>query len=388
MARTPRHDAPHGTIERRGSRRYRARYPDPRGTLTESGRRVQIAAPRSFETRADAEAWLRAEWQLIQYGDWTPPAERAARAAAATVTLGEYWPRFMQRRGYRPSSAATNQSVFRNRLEVTFGDVALADVTPAMVRDWWAKVRAEHPDTGKRNHDAAVLLKALFNDAVRDGLVSVNPVDIETRRPRSAEKPIPTREQLAAIVDGMPDHLKAPTLVMAWCALRIGEAAALQRGDVERVTTGGQARVYLHVRRTGQRVGGQWVEGPPKTEAGARRVPVPPAIVGELDRHMRRFTAPGKASILFPNAHGGHLVRQRYGAVLARRAEAAGCPGVTPHSLRHAAATHWAIAGANVAELQSLMGHETPDMALHYTHVAAGRLEELSDAISCDLDHT
>ena len=47
-----------GQIERLASGRYRARYSDPYGRVTEQGVQLRHNAPHTFATKADAEAWL------------------------------------------------------------------------------------------------------------------------------------------------------------------------------------------------------------------------------------------------------------------------------------------------------------------------------------------
>jgi site-specific recombinase XerD len=62
---------------------------------------------------------------------------------------------------------------------------------------------------------------------------------------------------------------------------------------------------------------------------------------------------------------------------LKRHAHRAGIPfKVTPHSLRHAYATHLLRGGASVRHVQQLLGHESLDTTMLYTRVAIADLKK------------
>ncbi len=83
---------------------------------------------------------------------------------------------------------------------------------------------------------------------------------------------------------------------------------------------------------------------------------------------------------LFPS-HGktGHLTRHRFYGLIKEIAVAAGVsPGkVTPHTLRHAFATHLLARGADLRAIQTLLGHADVATTEIYTHVLDERLTDL-----------
>ncbi len=83
---------------------------------------------------------------------------------------------------------------------------------------------------------------------------------------------------------------------------------------------------------------------------------------------------------LFPSrAKAGHLTRHAFFALIKRLAVEAGVSPdkVTPHTLRHAFATHLLAGGADLRAIQTMLGHADVATTEIYTHVVDERLEEL-----------
>ncbi len=94
----------------------------------------------------------------------------------------------------------------------------------------------------------------------------------------------------------------------------------------------------------------------------------------------RPGAAVAPSRFLFPSrGKEGHLTRYWFFALVKKLAVAAGLdPGkVTPHSLRHAFATHLLEGGADLRSIQTLLGHADVATTEIYTHVVDERLREL-----------
>lgn len=378
-----------GEVERRvsatGKVTHRARYAMPDGTRYS----------RTLTTRMDAEAWLAAERVLIDREEWTPPRARQAaeskrQAAAASNTVGSFAERFVVERGLRPTTQKNYRLLLGTRILPYFADTPLTEVTLTEIKQWRASL---DPATAASNAAAYRLLRALLQSAEEEELIFRAPPKIRGAGSSPVRRvAVPaTLDELAVIVDAMPERLRLLIVLAAFVGLRQGELLELRRSDVDGVT--GRLSVTRKVDK--DVIPGAHnaclecgrVISAPKTASGVRTVHVPPPFLAMLQRHLLEHCAPGPAGLLFPGDRTDHMsVRYLMDRYRPAR-EAAGRPDLTIHHLRHTALTMAGQHGATAAELQARAGHASQAAMAIYQHATLDRDRSLAEAIGDTYRH-
>lgn len=358
-----------GTIRKRSNGRWQAYYVG----LDQNFHR----APSTFTAKSDAEAWLAAERRLIQNDEWTPARSRRARVRRSAEAFGPYAESWLEFRELKPRTRALYRRQLDRFILPAFADLSIRDITPSVVRVWHSRL---DPRTPAQRAQAYALLRAILSTAVADEIVAANPCRIRGAgmAPRSRRVEPATLDELALLVEHMPERYGPLVLIGAWCGLRFGELAELRRSDVDLTTR------TIHVRRGVVRIDGHMTVGTPKSEAGIRDVSIPPHLVPMLRDHLEFRVPDVRDALVFssvsdPNVqlHPNTIYRHWY-----RAREAAGRPDLRIHDLRHTGAVLAAQTGATLAELMARIGHSTPQAALRYQHAARGRDAEIAEALS------
>ena len=103
-------------------------------------------------------------------------------------------------------------------------------------------------------------------------------------------------------------------------------------------------------------------------------------VLWEETQDVARLKGKPLSRFLFPSrGKEGHLTRHRFYILIKELAVHAGVSPakVTPHTLRHAFATHLLENGADLRSIQTLLGHADVATTEIYTHVLEARLQEL-----------
>lgn len=106
-----------------------------------------------------------------------------------------------------------------------------------------------------------------------------------------------------------------------------------------------------------------------------RTVPLTEDAAQAIELYVERYRGT-QEGLLFQTLAGQELHRQRLFDIVVKHAKRAGVKDVTPHTLRHACATHLLNAGANLRLIQEVLGHSSIMSTQRYTHFSSAEMQE------------
>ncbi len=304
------------------------------------------------------------------------------------MTLLDYIEQFLDMLLSQKGFSANTLSAYRNDLTqfanfVMEGQGALAKPLgswPQVTRDsvisflLYFKERRYAPTTVARKQAA---IKSFFKYLVSKGVVSANPTEelvsqhVDRALPHTISSSEADRliEKLNAASD-TPETLRDRAMLQLLYAtgLRVGEMVALNLGDLD------PDLKSISISSRGR----------------SRRVPINSQIVRDmlreyLKRGRPRLAQPahkgatladdaGGEKPLFLNHRGQRLTRQGFWLILKGYARAAGLNEITPHTLRHSFAAQKLKNGADMRDLQQMLGHANVSTTQVYARI--GQQEE------------
>ncbi|MBX3100709.1 MAG: site-specific integrase [Salinibacterium sp.] len=345
------------SYETKDGKRYRAHYRDP-------DRRNREKA--GFTRKRDAEEFLAGVVVTSLRGEYVDPSQ----GKATIRDLGNEW--LANQSHLKPSSHKPVEIAWRVHVEPSWGSRRVSEILHSDVQSWitiWGNGRSA--TTVLRAYG---VLAGILDVAVRDRRIAVNPArDVKLpRKPKSKHKYL-TMVQVELLVAQVREH-KVLTYVLAYTGMRWGEATGLRVGSVDR------KRRRLLVEENAVMVAGTVHVGTPKTHE-KRSVPYPAFLdeamaelcVGRNDGDV--LFGDGVTHLKTPHSVTGWFVQ----AVMRSQQLDPTFLRVTPHDLRHTAASLAISAGANVKAVQRMLGHASAAMTLDtYTDLFEDDLDEVS----------
>ena len=343
-------------------KRYRVRYRKPDHSQTDK---------RGFRTKREAEDFLSSIEVSKLRGEWVDPTR-------SRITVGEWAGHWYDD---QLQLKTTTLSGYRHSLDKhvlpRWGSVRLVEVGHADVQAWVTMLsRTLAPSTVRQVY---LVLAGLIKYAVRDGRLSRNAAQgVQLPRVVKSSRGYLTHAQVRVLASGCGDYGDI-VLFLAYTGLRWGEMAALKVGRLDML------RRRLEVAEAVSMPRGQLVWSTPKSHS-SRSVPFPEFLAEPL---ARRCEGRKRDELVFVGPDGGVLRsgnfrrRQFASAVAQARASDADFPTLSPHDLRHTAASLAVSAGANVKAVQRMLGHASAAMTLD---VYADLFDDDLDAVAVALN--
>jgi integrase len=212
--------------------------------------------------------------------------------------------------------------------------------------------------------------------AVEDSRIPRNPCDgVKLPKRQHSDRGYLSHAQVSALADAV-ERQGEVVRFLAYTGLRWGEMAALRVQDFDVL------RRRVNVSRSVTESGGlQW--SAPKTYE-RRSVPFPAVLADELAALM---VGKGRDALVFTDRRGNVLRNSNWRARVFQPAVKKcqksddSFPSITPHDLRHTAASLAISAGANVKAVQRMLGHAKASMTLDVYADFSTRISTLSRLI-------
>lgn len=296
-----------------------------------------------------------------------------------------------QRERVRPTTWESYRGAVDSQILPFIGAVKVNALTPRMVTDWQARVRAERRLSARSVQMSTGFLKAAVKFAVETGLIRRDPL-VGVRRPRSEPHVMTvwTPEQARTFLAAT----RTDRLFPAWAlflsrGLRRGEVAGLRWENLN--LDAGTLRVVTTRVLMGD---GTAVESGPKTKAGARTIDLDAPVVAILRQHRKKQLEEqlkaGEAwegsGYVFVTELGTPYYPGYFSDAWERRISALGLPAIRLHDARHTCFSHMLADGEQVKVVQELAGHYAPSVTLDiYTHVMPGMAKKAGERRSAAL---
>jgi integrase/recombinase XerC len=217
-------------------------------------------------------------------------------------------------------------------------------------------------------------LRSFFKYMVREQVIPSNPAKgVSTPK---VEKTLPT----TLTVDEAFRLMESPTTISEKPSEGSKEKGLRDRAILELLYSSGlrvSELVGLNSNQLDLDLGIVRVMGKGRKE---RIVPVGTKAIKALEAYLgKRGMLEGEEPV-FINFLGGRLTARSVGRLIKRYTRHSGIfRKVSPHSLRHTFATHLLDAGADIREIQEMLGHSSLSTTQRYTHVSMGKLMEVYD---------
>ena len=333
-----------GTIYRRKDGRYEAAVYVP--TSSGTSKRIRIYA----RTRAEAHQKLVAAQQKAHQG--IPVAEVAWRLDKYL----DYWLEHVVRSSRRPSTYEQYAYVVSRFLTPGIGGHSLDKLSVATVQSWLDKLFTEGA-SARQIRLIRMVLSAALTRAQREELVHRNVARLlELPRYQAKERSPWSVEEAKRFLGIAADHELYPAfLLLILYGLRRGELLGLRWCDVD------FDRGLLHIRNQLQRRTGGFLQGPVKTRAGERDLPLlaPARDVLLEQRALCATIEPNVPSdgLVFITPLGQPRDPSSFRTSFQRLARRHDIRVISVHDVRHTTATLLKDLGVPARDTQLILGH-------------------------------
>ena len=201
------------------------------------------------------------------------------------------------------------------------------------------------------------ILSVLFNDAIKDEILSVSPVAIckpPTKERLTPAKPF-TKKEVFEIIDSMPEKIKAFYAIGFFSGMRVGEIIALKTSDIDL-----KNRI---IKVTKSKMKG--IVGKTKNKSSIRDVEIIDALYPILQNHLKHYTMNGDMFITKDNVPytNYETLKKVYWEPVLRKLN---IQYRNQYQMRHTFASLMISNGENILWVSKTLGHADSNTTLAY----------------------
>lgn len=307
-----------------------------------------------------------------------PPASRTA----AKITVAEFFDRTYFPEVLDPlvvgddatrkkSTLRTAKSRYRRHIREQLGSYSLTEITYDLLSGYRAEL-LKKTISGQSKREVLSLLRRALEDAVKRGLLPMNPARLLTNPPKRPNRiEVPEADEVSKVIASIGDPMArmiADTLLRT--GVRLNECLALQHSDWN------LKRRTLTIERSIDQATGEILL--PKTSQSIRTIDIPTSLVGMYRKYRREqevgrihrhdpWCFPAQSDSPEGRPFNDRNFVQRHFDPAVR---AAGVDHLTPHGLRHVFASLLLQRGAELLYVARQLGHRDASFTLRqYAHL-------------------
>ncbi|MFE3763772.1 tyrosine-type recombinase/integrase, partial [Streptomyces sp. NPDC059104] len=312
-------------------------------------------------------------------------------------SVAAVWDQWTDQRKLENSTKKQYRSIRNTTLEPFFKARSIESLKVADIEQWLLWMQQDRKLSARTRRQRFSFVSGMMGWAVVNEIIGRNPCAKikhtgsrakEIREHKHNARRLTTREVLA-VLNGAPPRYRAMLWLMAGCGLRVGEAMAVSRDQIDfraevlhvgfQITEDGESESGKNSALQRRHVKARDAEEP------GRVVPLPPNVARELRRHIKNHGVWGAERLLFPNVtrtgylYASYFYRQIWLAALAK-GEVAYC---RPHSMRHYYGSRLLYAGVPENDVADWMGHSSTNVVReHYHYIFEGAEQRGRSAIT------
>ena len=387
--------------------------------------RINHAVKGGKERAAEVARKVGAILDLVGIEGVAEFLRRGTRSAKPVPTVKHYagqWIDMLEKTDHKLSTRKMYESNVRIHIIPVLGHYLITELDYQKIKDFlsskttgtYGTDRFRQPKNSKRYKDSepkekrysrdtirimTMTLRAMLSEAVRDRLIHANPVEGLSKFYRKRKKDneikradIYTTEELYRIEDVLRARRSVFgeayefSLLMSRTGMRIGEARAVRRTDVD--FDAGTIEITGNIPS-----GHNEFEDSGKTVHSERTVDMSPELIKALRamlasrraEQMKSGERPAETPWLFHGLSGSYYDYGWFYKAWNRAQALAQVRQRSPHSLRHTWASLMIEAGKNIAYVSKQLGHANPGITMSiYVHFVPGKKSGENDALDRD----